>query len=79
MTAPLKTALIYDFDGTLARGNMQEVSFIPSVGMEKSDFWAEAGAASTPARACAGVAPRPMTRAVAAAVARRRSFIGGFP
>jgi len=42
MTAPLKTALIYDFDGTLARGNMQEVSFIPSVGMEKSDFWAEA-------------------------------------
>ncbi|MBB5744921.1 HAD family hydrolase [Brevundimonas variabilis] len=42
MAAPLKTALIYDFDGTLARGNMQEVSFIPSVGMEKSDFWAEA-------------------------------------
>ena len=33
MAAPLKTALIYDFDGTLARGNMQEVTFIPSVGM----------------------------------------------
>ena len=45
-TAPaaplLKTALIYDFDGTLARGNMQEVSFIPSVGMGIGDFWNEA-------------------------------------
>lgn len=39
---PLKTALIYDFDGTLARGNMQEVTFIPSVGMDIADFWAEA-------------------------------------
>lgn len=42
MAAPLKTALIYDFDGTLARGNMQEVSFIPSVGMGIGDFWGEA-------------------------------------
>jgi len=41
---PLKTALIYDFDGTLARGNMQEVSFIPSVGMGIGDFWGEAEA-----------------------------------
>ena len=41
-TPPLKTALIYDFDGTLARGNMQEVTFIPSVGMDIADFWAEA-------------------------------------
>lgn len=41
---PLKTALIYDFDGTLARGNMQEVSFIPSVGMDIGAFWAEAEA-----------------------------------
>jgi hypothetical protein len=40
--APLKTALIYDFDGTLARGNMQEVSFIPSIGMDIGAFWAEA-------------------------------------
>ena len=40
--APLKTALIYDFDGTLARGNMQEVSFIPSVGMGIGAFWEEA-------------------------------------
>lgn len=38
----LKTALIYDFDGTLARGNMQEVTFIPSVGMDIGDFWGEA-------------------------------------
>ncbi|WP_374515623.1 HAD family hydrolase [Brevundimonas sp.] len=42
MAQLLKTALIYDFDGTLARGNMQEVSFIPSVGMEKGAFWDEA-------------------------------------
>ena len=41
---PLKTALIYDFDGTLARGNMQEVTFIPSIGMGIGDFWAEAEA-----------------------------------
>ena len=44
MAKPLKTALIYDFDGTLARGNMQEVSFIPSVGMGIGDFWGEAEA-----------------------------------
>lgn len=43
-TAPLKTAIIYDFDGTLARGNMQEVSFIPSIGMDVGAFWAEAEA-----------------------------------
>jgi len=43
-TAPLKTAIIYDFDGTLARGNMQEVSFIPSIGMDIGAFWAEAEA-----------------------------------
>ena len=42
MTTLLKTALIYDFDGTLARGNMQEVTFIPSVGMGIGDFWGEA-------------------------------------
>ena len=39
MAKPLKTALIYDFDGTLARGNMQEVSFIPSIGMTPQSFW----------------------------------------
>ncbi len=35
------TALIYDFDGTLARGNLQETSFIPDVGMTKEEFWSE--------------------------------------
>ncbi len=36
-----RTALIYDFDGTLARGNLQERSFIPSIGMENQSFWDE--------------------------------------
>ncbi|WGM45515.1 hypothetical protein KOAAANKH_00378 [Brevundimonas sp. NIBR10] len=42
MADRLKTAIIYDFDGTLARGNMQEVTFIPSLGMGIGDFWGEA-------------------------------------
>ena len=37
-------AIIYDFDGTLAPGNLQENSFIPAVGMSPADFWAEASA-----------------------------------
>lgn len=32
-------ALIYDFDGTLAPGNMQEYSFIKAVGRETEEFW----------------------------------------
>lgn len=32
-------ALIYDFDGTLAPGNMQEYSFIKAVGRNKEEFW----------------------------------------
>lgn len=36
-----RTALIYDFDGTLARGNLQETSFIPKIGMTKEQFWGE--------------------------------------
>lgn len=35
------TALIYDFDGTLARGNIQERDFIPAIGMTPGDFWKE--------------------------------------
>ena len=35
-------ALIYDFDGTLAPGNMQEYDFIPAVGKSNKEFWTEA-------------------------------------
>ncbi|MDX9703261.1 MAG: HAD family hydrolase [Candidatus Auribacterota bacterium] len=34
-------AIAYDFDGTLAKGNIQENSFIPDLRMKKSDFWKE--------------------------------------
>ena len=34
-------AIIYDFGGTLAPGNMQERQFIPDVGMTPADFWRE--------------------------------------
>lgn len=36
-----KAAIIYDYDGTLARGNIQECSFIPEIGMSRDDFWKE--------------------------------------
>ncbi len=39
-TKPI-VALIYDFDGTLSPGNMQEYSFIQATGMSKDDFWTE--------------------------------------
>ena len=32
-------ALIYDFDGTLSPGNMQEYDFIPTVGQSNKEFW----------------------------------------
>ena len=35
-------ALIYDFDGTLAPGNMQEYDFIPAVGKSNREFWNDA-------------------------------------
>lgn len=34
-------ALIYDFDGTLSPGNMQEYDFIPAVGKSNREFWEE--------------------------------------
>ena len=34
-------AIIYDFDGTLAPGNMQERQFIPNIGMTAAEFWHE--------------------------------------
>ena len=41
MSQPKRTAIIYDFDGTLAKGNLQEQSFIPDIGMSREEFWAE--------------------------------------
>lgn len=38
----IKIAIAYDFDGTLAPGNMQEHSFIPDLGIGKTAFWEEA-------------------------------------
>ena len=38
---PITVALVYDFDGTLSPGNMQEYDFIPSVGKKNEEFWAE--------------------------------------
>ena len=35
-------AIIYDFDGTLAPGNMQEHNFLPVIGMTPTRFWNEA-------------------------------------
>lgn len=32
-------AITYDFDGTLAPGNMQEHSFIPEIGLTAKKFW----------------------------------------
>ena len=34
-------AIVYDFDGTLAPGNMQERQFIPDVQMTPEEFWGE--------------------------------------
>jgi hypothetical protein len=32
-------AIAYDFDGTLAPGNIQENGFIPAIGLTKKTFW----------------------------------------
>lgn len=37
----LTVALIYDFDGTLVPGNMQEYDFIPAIGKSAAEFWEE--------------------------------------
>lgn len=38
----VKIALMYDFDRTLCTKEMQEFAFIPSIGMQSSQFWEEA-------------------------------------
>jgi 2-hydroxy-3-keto-5-methylthiopentenyl-1-phosphate phosphatase len=35
----ITAALVYDFDGTLSPGNMQEYDFIPAVGKSNAEFW----------------------------------------
>ena len=40
MTDLTRAAIVYDFDGTLAPGNMQEHGFIPSLGEDVEAFWA---------------------------------------
>ncbi len=32
-------ALVYDFDGTLSPGNMQEFGFVQAIGKDSADFW----------------------------------------
>lgn len=36
-----RVALVYDFDGTLVQGNIQEHSFIPAIGMQHDEFWSK--------------------------------------
>ena len=35
----VKMAICYDFDGTLAPGNMQEYGFIEKLNMTPDEFW----------------------------------------
>lgn len=44
-------ALVYDFDGTLSPKPMQEYAFLPKLGIEPQDFWAECGRVSKAERA----------------------------
>lgn len=46
MTEPVKVALTYDFDGTLAYGNIQEYDLVPKFGMSPKEFWSIAAKVS---------------------------------
>ncbi len=48
MDSKIVVAIVYDFDGTLSAGNMQEFSFIPELGVTAEEFW---GASDELARA----------------------------
>lgn len=39
MSKRITVALIYDFDGTLSPGNMQEFGFIQAIGKDVKEFW----------------------------------------
>ena len=41
-----KVALVYDFDGTLSPGNMQEYGFIQALGKSPEEFWARSNSIS---------------------------------
>ena len=42
MSERVRTAIVYDFDGTLALGNIQEHSLLPEyLGVAVADFWAD--------------------------------------
>jgi hypothetical protein len=42
--AGVPVAIAYDFDGTLAPGNMQEHVFLPKLGLDPATFWARSNA-----------------------------------
>ncbi len=35
----IDVALVYDFDGTLSPGNMQEFGFVQAIGKDSKEFW----------------------------------------
>ena len=37
----IHVALMYDFDSTLSRGNIQDYDFIPALNMTEKSFWTE--------------------------------------
>ncbi|MBR3617962.1 MAG: haloacid dehalogenase-like hydrolase, partial [Acholeplasmatales bacterium] len=39
----MKIALIYDFDKTLSKTDMQNYDFISNLGMNPNEFWGETG------------------------------------
>ena len=38
---PVRAAIVYDYDGTLAKGNIQEDSFLPSIQITPQEFWSQ--------------------------------------